>query len=175
MMIYRSLIRSKIDYGCIVYNSASSRELESKESSLQVLTEQSTIQIRRDKMSLKYYYKMKILLHNRALKFFTPEQEALYANRKSSASFAIKIKKIHTKLNWENKRVLPEFLYYRLEINLLLTDYLRDKTSTLAYPKRFPEVIRNEYRGWENIYKDGPKSEIRVGAAATTVNRTDSA
>ena len=32
MMIYRSLIRSKIDYGCIVYNSASSRELISLES-----------------------------------------------------------------------------------------------------------------------------------------------
>ena len=32
MMIYRSLIRSKINYGCIVYNSASSSELESLES-----------------------------------------------------------------------------------------------------------------------------------------------
>ena len=32
VMIYSSLIRSKMDYGCIVYNSASSRELESLES-----------------------------------------------------------------------------------------------------------------------------------------------
>ena len=32
MMIYRSLIRFEIDYGCIVYNSASSRELVSLES-----------------------------------------------------------------------------------------------------------------------------------------------
>ena len=32
MGIYRSLIRSKIDYGCIVYKSASSRILESLES-----------------------------------------------------------------------------------------------------------------------------------------------
>ena len=32
MIIYRSIIRSKTDYGCIVYNSASSRELESLES-----------------------------------------------------------------------------------------------------------------------------------------------
>ena len=32
IMIYRSLIRFKVDYGCIVYNSASSRELESLQS-----------------------------------------------------------------------------------------------------------------------------------------------
>ena len=32
MMIYRSLIRSKIDHGCLVYNSASRRVLESLES-----------------------------------------------------------------------------------------------------------------------------------------------
>ena len=72
MMIYRSLIRSKIDYGCIVYNSASSRELVSLESvsneamrissgcfrstpisSLQVITEEPPLQIRRDDLSLK--------------------------------------------------------------------------------------------------------------------------
>ena len=80
MMIYRSLIRSKIDYGCIVYNSASSRELVSLESvsneamrissgcfrstpisSLQVITEEPPLQKRRDKLSLKYYYKVKKL------------------------------------------------------------------------------------------------------------------
>ena len=32
MMIYRTLIRSKIDYGCIVYNPASSSEVEDPES-----------------------------------------------------------------------------------------------------------------------------------------------
>ena len=71
-------IRSKIDYGCIVYNSARSRELVSLEtvsneamrissgcfkstplSSLQVITEEPPLQIRRDKLSLKYYYKVK--------------------------------------------------------------------------------------------------------------------
>ena len=32
MMVYRSLIRTILNYGCIVYNSANSRELESLES-----------------------------------------------------------------------------------------------------------------------------------------------
>ena len=73
MMIYRSLIRSKTHYGFIVYNSAISRELKGLESfsneamrissgcfystpivSLRVITEEPPLQIRRDKMSLKY-------------------------------------------------------------------------------------------------------------------------
>ena len=79
MMVYRSLIGSKIDYGCTVYNSATSRELEILESvsneamrkssgclkstplsSLQIITEESPLQIRKDNPSLKrYYYKVK--------------------------------------------------------------------------------------------------------------------
>ena len=83
MMIYRSSTRSKTDYWCIVYNSSSSREIESLESvpietmiiadgcfkstpisNLQVITDEPSLQIRRDKLSLKYYYKVKSLLKN---------------------------------------------------------------------------------------------------------------
>ena len=70
MMIYRSLIRSKIDCGSISYNYARNREVESLESvsnqamrifsgffkstpisSLQVTTNEPPIQIRSDKLS----------------------------------------------------------------------------------------------------------------------------
>ena len=100
MMSYRSLIRSKIDFECIVYNSASTKELESLESisnevmrkfsgcfkstpisSLQVTTEELPLQIRRDKLSLKYFYKVKSLLQNQAFKIITPEQKTLCANK----------------------------------------------------------------------------------------------
>ena len=112
MMIYRSLIRYKIDYGCIVYNSASSRELVRLESvnneamrvssgcirstslsSLQVITKEPRLQIRRDKLSLKYYYKVKNLLQNPVFKFITSEQETLYSNKSSPPPFAIRIQK----------------------------------------------------------------------------------
>ena len=109
MMIYRSLIRSKIDYGCMVYNSASSRALESLEyvsneamrissgcfkstpiSRLQVITEEPPLQIRRYKLSLKCYYKVNSLLQNSAFNFITPEQETLYTNKVSPLPFAIR-------------------------------------------------------------------------------------
>ena len=81
MKIYRSLIKSKIDYGCIVYNSESSGELEILEgdsneamkisrgclkstpiSSLLVITEGYPLELKRDKLSIIYYYKVKNLL-----------------------------------------------------------------------------------------------------------------
>ena len=101
--------------------------------------------------------------------------------------FAIRIQKIHTKLKLENKGVLPDFSYFRLEIkepiwglpstriNVSLTDLLKNKTPTMAYQKRFKEVVENKYKGWKHIYADGSKIEIGVGAAATTGNRTESA
>ena len=111
-MIYRSLIKSKLDYGCIVYKSASCRELENIESvsnqairiasgclkstpisSLQVITEEPPLQIRRDKLSLKYNYKVKSFPQNPVFKFITPEQETLYENKNSPPPFAIRIKK----------------------------------------------------------------------------------
>ena len=85
-------------------------------SSLQVITQEPPLQIRRDKLSLKYYYKVKNLLQNPDFKFITPEKETLYANKYSPPPFATRIKKIHTKPNLENKRVMPDFLYSRLEI-----------------------------------------------------------
>ena len=111
-MTYRSLIRSKFDYGCIVYDSASSRELESSESvsnegmsissgcfkptlisSLYVIKEEPPLQIIRDKLSLEYYHKVKSLPQNPAFKFITSEQETLYENKNSPPPFAIRIKK----------------------------------------------------------------------------------
>ena len=56
-----------------------------------------------------------------------------------------------------------------------LTDLPKDKTLTLAYQKRFKDVVDNYYRGWNHIYTHGFISEIGVGVAATTENRTESA
>ena len=130
MMIYRSLIKSRKDYWCVLHSSASSRELESLESisnevlrissggfkstplsSLQIIKEKTSLQIRRDKLSLKYYYKVKSLLQNPAFKFITPEQEIPYTNKNSLPPFAIRLQKIHKKSNLENNGILSDFSY----------------------------------------------------------------
>ena len=169
-------IRSKIDYGCVVYSSASNRELKSQESvsneamriysvcfrstpisSVQVITEEPSLQIRRDKLSLKYYYKVKSSLQNLVFKFIISEQEVLYANKNSLTPLAIRIQK-YTQNRNQKKGVLPDFSYSQLEIeeprwglpstrtNFSLTDFPKDETPTLAYPKRFKEAVENKYK-----------------------------
>ena len=79
---------------------------------------------------------------------------------------------------------MPDFSYSQLEIkestwglpctriNLSLTDLPKEKTPTMAYQKRFKEVVENKYKEWNHIYTDGSKSDIGAGAAATIGNRT---
>ena len=45
----------------------------------------------------------------------------------------------------------------------------------MAYQKRFKEVVKNKYKIWNHKTTDGSRSEIGVGAAATTGSRTKSA
>ena len=141
----------------------------------------------RDKVSLKCYYKVKTLLQNPAFKFKTPEQETTYANKNYLPPFATRIQKLHTKFNLEIKRVMQDFSYSRLDIkeptwgllstrrNLSLTDLPKENTPTMACQKIFKEVVENKHKGCNHLYTDGSKSEIGMGAAATTGSRTESA
>ena len=56
-----------------------------------------------------------------------------------------------------------------------ITDLPKKKTPIMAYQKRSKEVIEKKYKGWNHIYTDVSKSEIGVGAAATTRKSTKSA
>ena len=114
-------------------------------SSLQIIAEKPPLQTRRDKLSLKYYYKLKRLLQHSTIKFITPDQDALNVSKISPSPFTIRILKKYTKFNLENEGVLTDFSNYRLEIkeptwelattriNLSLTDLLKEKTQNLAY------------------------------------------
>ena len=118
----------------------------------------SNLRQSRDKLSLKYYYKVKSLLQNPVFKFITSQREILYANKNSPHSVRNQNKKLQTKLNLENKGVLPDFSYAQLGIkeptwgllstrlNLCLTDLPKDKTQTKAYQKRFKKVAQSQYK-----------------------------
>lgn len=206
MTIYRSLIRSKLDYGCIVYNSANNTDLTNLESisneamriasgcfrstpihSLQVITSEPPLQIRRDKLSLRYFYKTRSLPQNPAFKYMTPEQETLYSNRRIQAPFAIRIARLHECLNLNSHRILPDFSYRlqrikeptwslpRTKINLDLTDLPKESTPLRVYQQKFREIKELNYKGYKHIYTDGSKSEIGVGAAAITEGQAKSA
>ena len=59
-------------------------------------------QIRRDTLSLKYYYKVKTLPQNPAFRYIISEQETLCALKNYLPLFAIRVQKIHK--NWTKKK-----------------------------------------------------------------------
>ena len=140
MMIYRSLVRCKIDYGCIVYKSKRGKELANIESvsneakkissgcfkstpapSLQVITIKPPLQIRRDMLSLSKMlttkFRFQIHLHRKK------NNKKNYVHLKILPLRSQSESKKYTKLNLENKRVLPDLSYSRLETNKPSEDF----------------------------------------------------
>ena len=112
MKLYRSLIRSKLDYGCLVYGSASKTALakldpvrnqglrlslgafrSSPVESLYVEAHEPPLEIRREKLALQYILKLK---GNPAYDVvFNPKYQIIYADKESATdSFGIHREKL---------------------------------------------------------------------------------
>ena len=115
LKLYRSLVRSKLDYGCIVYGSASKTALakldpvhnqglrlslgafrSSPVESLYVEAHEPPLEIRRDKLALQYVIKLKANPENPAYNVvFNPKHQELYKDKESATdSFKIHCKKL---------------------------------------------------------------------------------
>ena len=115
LKLYRSLVRSKLDYGCLVYGSASKTALakldpvhnqglllslgafrSSPVESLYVKAHEPPLEIRREKLALQYTIKIKANTENPAYDVvFNPKYQNLYANKDSATdSFGIYCKKL---------------------------------------------------------------------------------
>ena len=114
LKLYRSLVRSKLVYGCIVYGSASKTALakldpvynqglrlslgafrSSPVENLYVEAHEPPLEIRREKVSLQYILKLKANPGNPVYDVvFNPDYQILYADRESATdSFGIHCKK----------------------------------------------------------------------------------
>ena len=103
LKLYRSLVRSKLDYGCIVYGLASKTALakldpvqnkglrlslgafrSSPVESLYVEAHEPPLEIRRDKLALQYILKLKANPENPAYDVvFNPKHQELYKNERA--------------------------------------------------------------------------------------------
>ena len=112
MNIYRALVRLRLDYGAILYNSAPSQVLNqlqpvvneclriatgafktSPVTSLQVIAQEKSLELRREELTLKYYFKMRSHIKNPAHPFaVTAKQELLFQNKWLPAPFAVRAK-----------------------------------------------------------------------------------
>ena len=191
LKLYRSLVRSKLDYGCIVYGSASKTALakldpvhnqglrlslgafrSSPVESLYVEAHEPPLEIRREKLALQYILKLKANPGNPADDVvFNPKYQILYADKESATdSFGIHCKKLlmKAKINVGEIAInsIPDVPIWDSEpvtVDFTLSEFDKSSTSTV-FKSRFNEV-KQKYLDFCHIYTDGSKVETKVASA----------
>ena len=195
--LYRSLIRSKLDYGCIVYGSARPSYLKmlntihhqglrlalgafrtSPIESLYVEAGELPLEERRIKLSLQYITKLKSTPSNPAFKcVFEPEFVQKYLrNTKIIKPLGIRMMEhlqagdIHLdQVNDQDIYDIPPWELSFPSVNLAMTSTSKSETLASDYQQRFLEL--NDF--YENnkftpVYTDGSKSNDYVSASAVS-------
>jgi ribonuclease HI len=191
--LYRSLIRSKLDYGCIVYSSARKTYLKrlqpiqnqglrlclgafrtSPMQSLYVEANEAPLHLRWEKLSLQYALKLKsnpnIPAYERT---FEPRNVNFYTSKpKAIKSFGIRIKDAFPQV-CQNTDLIAPFVFppfppwkiVKPEIDLSLRRFKKCSTDELVFQSKFGE-LREKYEHHKAVYTDGSKVLDRVAAAA---------
>ena len=194
LKLYRSLVRSKLDYGCIVYGSARPSYLQmlntlhhqglrlalgafrtSPVDSLYVEAGELPLEHRRIKLSLQYVTKLKSTPSNPAFnRVFRPEYENKYLrNTKVISPLGIRIKDHLQGCNILIDEINDYDIYdippWELPstFNLALHSSSKSETHNSEYRQRFLEV--NDFYKNENfvpVYTDGSKTDNYVSSSA---------
>ena len=192
LKIYRSLVRSKWDYGCIVYGSASKTALakldpvhnqglrlslgafrSSPVESLYVEAHEPPLEIRREKLALQYILKLKANPGNPAYDaVFNLKYQILYADKESATdSFGIHCKKLLKKAKIDVGEIainsIPDVPIWDSEpvtVDFTLSEFDKSSISSTVFKSRFNEV-KQKYLDFCHIYTDGSKVETKVASA----------
>ena len=191
LKLYRSLVRSKLDYGCIVYGSASSVALakldpvhnqglrlslgafrSSPVESLYVEAQEPPLEIRREKLALQYFLKLKANPGNPAYDVFNPKYQIIYADQESATdSFGLHCKKLLKKAKIDVREIainsIPDVPILDSEpvtVDFTLSEFDKSSTSSTVFKSRFNEV-KQKYLDFCHINTDGSKIETKVACA----------
>ena len=198
LRLYRSLVRSKLDYGCIVYGSARRSVLKqldpihhqglrialgafrtSPAQSLYIEAHEPSLTTRRLKLSLNYILKLKSLPENPAYCcVFEPENTKLFEESESKVPpLGIRIlphlEKSKLNLNLVDDATLLDIVPWKLSVPAVrfdLASFKKDTTNPEIYKQLYLQLI-SEYPLSEKIFTDGSKTEERVAVAAVSTKR----
>ena len=181
-----------MDYGCLVYGSASKTALakldpvhnqglrlslgafrSSPVESLYVEAHEPPLEIRREKLALQYVLKLKAKPGNPANDVvFNPKYQILYADKESATdSFGIHCKKLLKKAKIIIGEIainsIPDVPIWDSEpvtVDFTLSEFDKSSTSSAVFKSRFNEV-KQKYLDFCHIYTDGSKVETKVASA----------
>ena len=193
LRLYRSLIRSKLDYGSIVYGSARKSYLQlldpiqnqclrlalgafrtSPVNSLYAEANEPSLYYRREKLSLQYFLKLKSNPFNPTHRVvFNPQYKRLFQQKPNAiAPFGIRMEPIIDNLGVDTDSIaqykLSDIPPWTLDTANFLFDLTSDKkseTDRAIFHSKYRE-IKEQYSSYKPIYTDGSKDGDFVAAAA---------
>ena len=199
--LYRSLVRSKLDYGSMVYGSARKSYLKCLDTihhqglrlalgafrtspieSLYAESNEPSLHTRREKLSLQYTTKLAVNpkkpAHNCV---FNPKYEKLYNNTPSAIKpLGLRIQPLLEQANISIKNVqpfsLPSKEPWTQNPPTVILDLHKNKKSEVVshiFKTEFLE-IKSAYKHYMSIYTDGSKQDEKVACAVIGPNFTDS-
>ena len=198
LRLYRSLVRSKLDYGAIVYGSARPSYLKRLEtiqnqalrlclgafrtspiSSLHVEANEPPLHVRREQLAVQYALKLRTNPTNPAYDVtFNPRNTHFYESKPNAIrSFGLRIKDTLNGACPDLDQIAmcavpkaPPWLLNRPNVNLSLATDKKGTTEPTVFLNKFRE-IKDEHSNRTAIYTDGSKDAERVGAAAVMTGK----
>ena len=194
--LYRALIRSKLDYGCFVYGSASYTNLQqldtiqnealrlcmgafrsSPVASLYVEANEQPLRLRRTKLAMQYGLKLKANPENPAHDFVYPTSYRYRTclEKRATPPFRVRFQRLldRADIDTENIAVNEDLTDYPLwdatpaDCLSDIADYEKDSTNPQIYKSLY---LLKRCKFWEHrcIFTDGSKKNEKVGYALVT-------
>ena len=193
MKLYRVVMRPKIDYGSIVYGAASGEKLQLVETiqnealrvssaafkstpvaNLQILLNEPSLELRRQEMLLRYFFKLKSHLQNPAYPCIINSQLELFFRSRNYDTSPV-VMRVQRAISAHSIPIQPVLPYItpktyswqigRPEIECSLSVFKKNNTPTSILKAMAKDQIA-KFEDFKHIFTDGSRSENGVGAAA---------
>ena len=196
--LYRALIRSKLDYGCIVYGSARKSYLEKLDpiqnnalrlclgafrsspiDSLYVEANEPPLEYRRIKLTLQYGLKLKANPDIPSYEYVYPTNYTYKRCQRKSTNPPLRVRLQslldESGIGFDDVAVsedlldLPVWDITPVKCLTHLADYNKDDTLPYIFKHEF-KFIEDQFLDFDHIYTDGSKSDEKVACAFVTKN-----
>ena len=197
--LYRTIIRSKLDYGSIIYGSARKSYLEmldpihhqglrlalgafrtSPSESLLAEANEPSLYNRRLKLSMQYALKLKSNPLNPTYEtVFEPQYKTLFENKPNMIpSFGIRISPEFKNLNLDLDNIaefkvpdVPPWTFSQPRVLFSLHNDKKSQTDPLVFRTKYHELLSN-FPSYETIFTDGSKDGDTAGSACVSPSDT---
>ena len=195
--LYKSLVLSKLDYGAIVYMSASNVYLKKldvvhnqglrlclgafKSSPVESLYAEAfelPLEERRYEAAIKYALKVKANPDNAAYpSIFNPQFRHLFQDESVTDPFGIFVEKQLEEASIDIDKILPNKIPVipvwdskPIHVSFALSEYDKSSTSPEIFQAKFCEIVSTYYKDYFRIYTDGSKFEEKASSAIHAVD-----